>query len=277
MELGEPDASGRRSPVPIQGKEDTIEVDFVIIAIGQKLDGVGFEEIEQSKRGTIIADEKTFTTNLDGVFAIGDATNKGASIAIEAIGEAKKAAEMVNKYLNGEELKYNPPYLVKTEKTAEDFADKEKMPRMKMSRRCPDERKKDFLEIDSSLTEEEAKKEASRCLDCGCHDYFECKLINYANQYKVQPEKYDGKIHRRIEESIQDNIKLNPDKCILCGLCVRICDEVVGATLLGFVNRGFDTVVKPAFDIDSCDTNCASCRQCVDACPTGALRDIINI
>ena len=271
MELGEPDASGRRSPVPVLGKEETLEVDFVIIAIGQKLDGVGFEEITQSKRGTIIADEKTFKTNFDGVFAIGDATNKGAGIAIEAIGEAKQAAEMVNKYLNGEQLNYNPQYLVKDEKTAEDFKDKEKIARIKMSHRCPDERKKDFFEVNSGFSEEQAKKEASRCLDCGCHDYFECKLINYANKYKVRPEKYDGKKNRRISENIQDSIIHNPDKCILCGLCVRICDETVGATLLGFVNRGFDTVVKYAVDLD-CDVDCGSCKKCVEVCPTGSLR-----
>jgi len=273
MELGEPDVSGRRSPAPVLGKEEILDVDFVIVAIGQKLDGSGFEEIEQSKRGAIIADEKTFTTNLDGVFAIGDATNKGAGIAVEAIGEAKKAVDIINKYLNGEQLTNINPYLSKTEKTSDDFADREKLPRVRISHRCPTERIKDFLEINSGLTETEAKKEASRCLDCGCHDYFDCKLIKYANQYNVRPEKYDGKIHRRIEENIQDSVKLNPDKCILCGLCVRVCDEVVGAALLGFMNRGFDTVVQPSFDINSCDVDCGSCKKCLEICPTGALRD----
>jgi NADPH-dependent glutamate synthase beta subunit-like oxidoreductase len=92
MELGEPDASGRRSPVAIDGKEEIIEVDAVITAIGLKTDNQGLEELELSRWGTIIADERTFRTNLDGVFAIGDASNKGADIAIAAIGEAKQAA-----------------------------------------------------------------------------------------------------------------------------------------------------------------------------------------
>ena len=271
MELGEPDASGRRSPVPVPGKEEKIEVDAVIVAIGQKLNNLGFEEIDRTKWGTIIADENTCRTNLDGVFAIGDATNKGADIAITAIGEAKQAAEMINKYLNGEELKYEPPYLVKSEKTVEDFADKDKISRIKISHRCPDERKKDFIEVNLGLSEDEVKKEAARCLECGCHAYADCKLINYANQYIVQPEKYNGEVHRYARGNIQNSIQHNPEKCILCGLCVRICEEVVGETLLSFVNRGFDTVIKPAFDVDLCGTECISCGKCADACPTGAL------
>lgn len=277
MALGEADASGRRAPVAIPGKEETIEVDTVIVAIGQKLDSEGFEEIEQTKWRTISADEHTFRTNLDGVFAVGDATNNGADIAITAIGEAKKAAEMVNKYLNGEELTYEVPYLVKTEKTSEDFAGREEEPRARMPHRCAGERRNDFLEVNLGFTEEEAKREASRCLECGCHDYFECKLIDYANQYTVQPEKYAGKIHRRAQEDNHPFIHRNPDKCILCGLCVRICDEVVGATALGLLDRGFDTIVKPALDTPLSDTDCISCGQCVAVCPTGALTETMMI
>ena len=275
MELGEPDDSGRRSPVPVLGNEEEIAADFFITAIGQKLDNLGFEEIEQSKHGTIIANEHTFLTNLDGVFAIGDAANKGADIAISAISEGRKAAEMTDKYLNGKQLKYKPDYHVKTEKNREDFLDRGKNPRVKISRRPAGERSKDFKEVNSGLSEHEAKKEAARCLECGCHDYFECKLIDYANKYKIQPEKYDDKTHKRnkrAEENIQDAIKLNPDKCILCGLCVRICDEVAGETLLGFMNRGFDAAIKPYVVADSCNIDCVSCEKCVESCPTGALR-----
>ena len=273
MELGEPDASGRRSPVPVPGKEETIKIDTLIVAIGQKYDPIGLEALTQTKRGTLAADEHTFRTNLDGVFAIGDATNKGADIAIAAIGEARRAAEMVDRYLHGEELRYEEPYLVKSEKTAEDFAHKAKEPRAKMPHRPPMTRRNDFLEINFGLGEEEARREAARCLECGCMDYYECKLVHYANQYAVRPEKYEGKVHHRAQEDTHPFIHRNPDKCILCGLCVRICDEVTGATALGLVGRGFDTIVKPALDMDLKETDCISCGQCVSVCPTGALTE----
>ncbi|MCL1905900.1 MAG: FAD-dependent oxidoreductase, partial [Clostridiales bacterium] len=277
MTLGEPDASGRRSPVPLPGREEIIEVDTVIMAIGQKLDGAGLEALAQTRRGNIAADEHTFCTNIDGVFAIGDATNKGADIAVSAIGEARLAVEMIDKYLRGQQVKYEPPFLVKSEKTAQDFSAEEKSPRAEMPHRAGDVRRKDFKEVNFGLSEAEARREANRCLECGCHDYFECKLIGYADRYLVQPEKYRGKTHHRPQEDDHPFIHRNPDKCILCGLCVRICDEVVGATALGLVDRGFDTVVKPALDADLRDTDCISCGQCVNVCPTGALTETMMI
>ena len=277
MELGEPDASGRRSPVPVPGLEETIDVDTVIKAIGQKPNTLGFDDIEQTKWSTVIADERTFRTSMEGVFAVGDATNNGADIAVTAIGEAQRAAEMVNRYLCGEELTYEEPFLVKSEKTADDFAGYEKQARAKMPHRSASDRKKDFVAFRCGLSAEEAKREASRCLECGCMDFFECKLLRYAGQYRLKPEKYSGQTHHRIHEDDHPYIRRNPDKCILCGLCVRICEEVTGATALGFMERGFDTVVKPAFDADLRDTDCISCGQCVHVCPTGALTETMMI
>jgi len=277
MELGEPDESGRRRPVPTPGKEEVIEVDTVIIAIGQKINPKGFEAIDKTKYGTIAADEHTFLTNLDGIFAIGDATNNGADIAVTAIGEAKKAVEMVERYLNGEALSFKAPYLVKSEKTKDDLADVEKEPRAKMPYRCANERKKDFQEVNLGLSEEEAKREANRCLECGCNDFFECKLIDYANRYDVRPGKYDGKTHHHTHNDNHPYINRNPDKCILCGLCVRICEEVAGAAALGMIDRGFDTVIKPALDANLEDAGCISCGQCAHVCPTGALTETMMI
>ena len=267
MELGEPDASGRRSPVPLPGREEILEVDTVIVAIGQRPDTAGFEDIRRSKRGTLIADEHTFRTNLDGVFAVGDAANQGADIAITAIGEARRAAEAAGRYLRGEAPEDRTPYWVKTEPGAEDYAGREKRARVHRPRRGAEERRKDFLEVHGGFSGESAAREASRCLECGCLDYFECRLIRYANQYAVQPEKYKGRMHRRAVEDDIPEIRRAPDKCVLCGLCVRLCEETVGAGVLGFVGRGFDTVVSPAGDREEC----ASCGRCADICPTGAL------
>ncbi|MCL2752391.1 MAG: FAD-dependent oxidoreductase, partial [Firmicutes bacterium] len=277
MELGEPDESGRRKPVEVKGKEETVEIDAVIVAIGQKTASEGFEAVEHTRWKTIIADEKTFQTNLDGVFAIGDATNDGAGIAIAAIGEAGRAAEIIDKFLNGEELKCQPEFLVTDTLTAEDFPDEEKIPRATTRHRAPDVRRNDFLAYDFGLTEADAVKEASRCLECGCHDYFECKLINYANLYAVNPEKYGGREHHICGADENPFINRTPDKCILCGLCVRICEEVVGAGAIGLIDRGFGMTVSPALDQGLEEAGCISCGQCVTVCPTGALTETMAL
>ena len=273
MELGEADASGRRAPVPVEGKEEMLEVDTFIIAVGQQLDGFGFDSIEKTNRNTIVADEKTFATSVKGVFAIGDATNKGADIAIAAIGEARRASTIINDYLNDIDSECELPYYVTSDPTPEDFADRQKQARAQMPHRSPENRKNNFREVNFGFSEEQALKEASRCLECGCMDFFKCKLINYANAYKVAPQKYEGDFHMRNMENTHPFINRNPDKCILCGLCVRVCEEVVGATALGLVDRGFDTIVKPAFDKPLNQTDCVSCGQCISVCPTGALTE----
>ena len=110
-------------------------------------------------------------------------------------------------------------------------------------------------------------------MECGCHDYYECKLIDLANQYDVKPERFAGEKHAIEFEDDHPFIVRDPNKCILCGLCVRVCDEVMGVGALGLVNRGFDTVVKPNMEKPLIESGCVSCGQCVSVCPTGALQE----
>lgn len=272
MELGEPDASGRRSPVPVEGKFEYIDVDTVIGAIGQTISAEGFDAIEKTNRGTISADENSFRTSLEGVFAGGDATNRGASIAIAAIGEANKAAAVIDAYLNGVDAPYRKPFVSERVVTPDMLADREKAPRAIMPQRSAAERRCDFEEINLGLDEETARREAKRCLSCGCHDYGECKLIKYADAYDVKPERFEGAKNVAPIETKLVTIERNPSKCILCGLCVRVCDEVAKKGILGLVGRGFTTVVKPEFNDPAKIADCASCHLCVDECPTGALK-----
>ncbi len=272
LELGEPDASGRRSPVAKEGEFDILPVDTVIAAIGQKVSPVGFEALELNRKGIIAADEKSFRTSVPGVFAVGDATNKGADIAIAAIGEGNKAAAVVDAYLNGIEATYRKPYYSEREVTPEMLSDREKKARAKMPCKAPKERIKDFNEMNYGFTAEQAVAEAKRCLECGCHDYYECSLIQHANRYEIHPERFEGVKRMSDSEKKLVVIERNNGKCILCSLCVRVCDEVAGEGLLGLVGRGFDTVVKPEFRDSAKIAVCATCKKCADACPTGALK-----
>ena len=271
MELGEPDASGRRSPVPVEGKFEYLDVDSVIAAIGQKVDPAGFD-VELNRRGIIAADESTFRTNLEGVFAVGDATNRGADIAIAAIGEANKAADVVDSYLRGAIVPYRKPFVSKRSLTKEYFAERERIARVHIVNRPAEERRRDFAPVNAGFTAAEAMREAARCLECGCHDYNDCALVRHANRYEIHPERFAGEKRHHTSETELVTIERDQGKCILCALCVRVCDEVAHQGLLGLIGRGFTTVVKPEFRDSDAVKVCASCHKCADACPTGALK-----
>jgi glutamate synthase (NADPH/NADH) small chain len=112
MELGEPDASGRRRPVPIKGSEFVLDVDTVIVAIGNQPNPLipqTMPALQTSKHGTIVVDPETMQSAVPGVFAAGDIVS-GAATVISAMGQARTAAASIDRYLRGEPL---------TEKAAE--------------------------------------------------------------------------------------------------------------------------------------------------------------
>ncbi|MCL2240865.1 MAG: FAD-dependent oxidoreductase, partial [Defluviitaleaceae bacterium] len=109
MTLGDPDASGRRAPVPLPGEQEWLEADMIISAIGQAVETQGLEALQATRWNTLAAHPQTFATNLPGVFAIGDATGQSA-YAIEAMAHARKAAAAVHAYIN-EESGIAPPGL----------------------------------------------------------------------------------------------------------------------------------------------------------------------
>ena len=272
MELGEPDASGRRSPVPVKDKFEYLDVDSVIVAVGQRVDPAGLP-VALNRRGIIAADEGTYLTDLEGVFAVGDATNKGADIAIAAIGEANRCAEVADSYLRGAIVPHRAPFVSERKVSAKDYEDREKIARVRVENRPGEERKHDFKPLNEGYTPEQAMREAKRCLECGCHDYGSCDLIRHANRYPIDPARFDGgdKRHHGSEKRLVV-IERDEGKCILCSLCVRVCDEVAKESLLGLVGRGFTTVIKPEFRDGERIAVCRSCKLCAEACPTGALK-----
>jgi heterodisulfide reductase subunit A-like polyferredoxin len=177
MELGAPDDSGRRRPIPIEGSEFDLDVDTLFPAIGQVPDTSFLEDsgIRVAKRGTIEVDPLTLETNREGVFAGGDCQT-GPGIAIEAIASGQRAAESIIRYLKGENLREGrePEGAKPVELSAVDWLQKpqrrEKMPTLSLKKRVSS-----FEEIEKGLGEEQALREAARCLNCGiCSECMQC-------------------------------------------------------------------------------------------------------
>lgn len=286
MELGEPDSSGRRRPVPVDGSEFDLEVDFILAAIGQKTD-INFlqdiskaynQELNASRWGDIEANPETLQTSIKSIFACGDSVT-GPATLIEAIGQAKIAARSCNQYLNGlEVVAPKKEFLSKKSnfksQNKEDYNDRyEHQLREEMPTLPPAERF-NFKEVELGYANEEtAIHETQRCLECGCIAYYDCDLKKYAGTYHAEQTKYNGEFKEYSVDFRHPYIEIDNNKCILCARCVRICKEVVGANALGLVNRGFETVVQPSMGNSLTDTYCESCGMCISTCPTGAISE----
>jgi NADPH-dependent glutamate synthase beta subunit-like oxidoreductase len=184
MRLGEPDASGRRRPIPIEGSEFLIECDTMVAAVAQAPE-ISFLDpdhglVIDARRRTFIVDEKTLATNRPGIFAGGDAV-RGPAALIEAIAHGRRIALSIDRYLRDEPLltprEERPlPTVELSEQEIHDTVAQGEValgPRAQVATLPPEERRQDFREVALALTTEQAHTEAERCLRCGlcseCH------------------------------------------------------------------------------------------------------------
>jgi formate dehydrogenase (NADP+) beta subunit len=176
MELGEPDGSGRRRPVPVKGSETLLQTEMIITAIGQSPD-FSFTERTQSRLAqlkttrwsTVDVDPKTLQSNIPYVFAAGDAAT-GPSLVVEAIGGGRRAARSIHQFLMSEEVTGQPGELMKKlipETLFDQVEGIERKPRSRMVELPVQERIRSFIEVDQVLTEDAALVESRRCLFCG--------------------------------------------------------------------------------------------------------------
>ena len=168
MELGEPDASGRRRPVPVKGSEFTTDYNAIIGAIGQRPDIPDDFKVRTGRGNTIQAADDTLATSQPGVWAGGDAVT-GPDSVIRAIAAGRKAASSIDKYLGGdgiidEELTQERQIGMCTGMTDEDFASK---PRVEMPCLSPEQVTGNFTEVELGLPEAGAVAEGKRCFQCG--------------------------------------------------------------------------------------------------------------
>ncbi len=260
MELGMPDESGRRRPLPIAGSEFTIKADTVIPAIAQEADLSFFQlptlrlgpstssggtsgqasnlqlpvEVEQGR----IAINEAGATTRPGVFAGGDVATPFGTVA-HAVGSGKRAALAIDKYLRGEELAGFPPvdeamHAVPKEMdpTIVRFEDLnlayfEELERPEQPQRPAQERGRDFEEVNLGFGEEEAQAEAERCFSCGTCNLCDtclifCPDVAIARTPPLSPPTFGG--------DERGGYEINYDYCKGCGICAEECPRYAIST-----------------------------------------------
>jgi len=183
-EQGLPDETGRGRPVPIPGSEHFVPSDNIILSVGQRADLAFIPEsagVDITKWSTVVVDPNTLVTTRPGVFAAGDATT-GTAFIIDAIAAGHRAAESIHRYLRGEELEPPPsPKLPVVDLTRTEIEERVTrgeigvQPRVRMDELSVEERLSTFKEVTAGYTDEQARKEAARCLACGiCSECLQC-------------------------------------------------------------------------------------------------------
>jgi len=301
MRLGEPDSSGRRRPVPIEGSEFEVACDSVIAALGQRPDlGVleGQTGIEIAKWGTVVTDELTCATSAPAVFAAGDIVS-GPATAVEAIGAAHRAAEAIEAFLltgnikkPGEKRRHSP---IKFEIAP---ATERPVHRIEPSSTDPAQRARSFDEVEMPYTVDRARDEASRCLMCGsCAECRRCVGECDGRYVAALPSKeepsWDDRELIRIQSAELESLlgkaplkaALTPETggpaeerlvtpivatadeelCIGCDTCGEVCPYTAIKTLCRIDGR-----TVPVLDSEFC----RGCGLCIANCPTGALDQI---
>ncbi|WP_394131482.1 formate dehydrogenase subunit alpha [Shewanella maritima] len=298
MALGEPDASGRRSPKPT-GETFTESFDTVIAAVSQTPDMDFLQhpdshltsgDIALSRWNTFIGCEHTMSAGVEKLFVIGD-SRTGPATAVAAIGDGRKAAIAIDKQLTqGLVCELTPAEFnaTKAHKTAqlsaELYPNVTSEPRYKAAELTAIQRQLNFDEVEQGFSDQDAMKEAARCLECACQANTDCKLRDYATEYRVDSKTLEPQSMRKFAvDKTSPFIQFDANRCISCGKCVDICGQRSGHNVIQFEQHSFQALPdtssntrnapRVGFNVTMADSDCVQCGNCVQVCPTGALVD----
>jgi formate dehydrogenase major subunit len=279
MKLGEPDARGIRQPEAIAVTTNTISVGTLVTSLGQMACVDGFkggdleEQIEIAPNNTINASPRDFTTSVQGVYAAGDAVS-GPRTVIQAVVGARRAAESIHSYImdvpkDPGENRFN----FTRGKTFDqvhlsNFDGVNIKLREKMPTRPPQTAVQDFDVIKLGFNEQMARKEAERCLSCGCSAFERCDLKRLDIDFNVNINKTgmgERPVYKKDESHAVLRVDLN--KCIFCQRCMNACEYGALEVTAGYIN---ENNIASRLQLTFND-KCVNCGKCAENCATGAL------
>ncbi len=240
------------------------DFDAVFVAIGElKQSNAAWMGLKIGAGGVAISGE-TYQTSISGVFAGGDCVRK-RRLTVRAVADGKEAAVSISQYLSGQPV-VGPPKVFNTHigKLKDGEIEKFLAFASKAPRLAP-------LQTGGGFTDDQAREEAARCLNCDCRKAENCKLRQYASEYEAHPARYKSERREFEQDTEHPEIIFEPGKCISCGLCVQITAQAGEPLGLSFVGRGFDARVTVPFGRSMAEGIKHTAAQCAAACPTGAL------
>lgn len=275
MILAEPDSNGRRQSVPMDHSDFLLQADYVMSAIGQKINVSFLPSNLLDIHGKIMVNKGYQSTVNPKVFVAGDCLF-GPSLVVTAVAQARKTAASMSQYLAGQPITGEAPLFSSYTGDLKDlpsdmFAAYKKEPRQPIFLLGLKERQTTFNELEQSASELSMKSEAERCLSCGCEAVKRCDLKQHSEDYHASQDVYQGERRAFSKDYSHPMITLESDKCINCSACIQVCDDVKKYHIFGAVGRGFSTRVLPEFKKNLADTACDGCGKCVDVCPTAGV------
>jgi NADPH-dependent glutamate synthase beta subunit-like oxidoreductase len=238
------------------------EFDAVIVAIGTIDEENPVYGLKKAKTG-IIADKTSYLTSTPKVFAIGNSL-RASKLAVRSVGQGKEVAMIIDSYFNSGEIKGLPErFNSKFGRLGEaEFIqyqkDSETSPRQKAGK--------------EGFTREAAIREAKRCMHCDCRNPESCILRDLSDRYNAVQKRFQSDERQNVVKFIHhDGIVYEPNKCIKCGICVRLTRQHQEEFGFTFIGRGFDVKVGVPFNESIQKGLEKTAALVVESCPTGAL------
>ncbi len=246
------------------------QVDAVVLACGGEARELASAWDLKLGRDGVAVDRRTFQTRHPQVFAAGTAI-RGKTSLVRKVADGKEVAQAIDGFLAGNRPEKSAlPWSVRSGRW-----DREELQLLAARAALveavplPDPLRNPQPDFPSLL--QQAMQQAERCFRCNCRAASSCKLRQLAAQYGADPNRYASLRPPLTLIDRQGDVVYEPSKCIACGRCVQVAEEVPGILGISFVGRGFDVRIGTPFDRSFAEALGAAADACIAACPTGAL------